>query len=175
MSASALSAVCKELAVLPAPELRQPKHLAEAAEALFRDATPHGPVFVEQDLVDSNGEPACRACFANLWALLHVHLSREGSLFAEHVWRQLTEHPSSPSCRWRTIIYIDEVVPGNALGLDQRRKVWTLYVSFVELGAHALHREAAWLCLSVMRSSQLAKAKKAAYREATKVWQKHAS
>jgi len=51
------------------------------------------------------------------------------------------------------ILYSDEVVPGNALSHDNKRKVWVFYFSWMELGAATLQREESWLCCLVQRSS----------------------
>ena len=53
--------------------------------------------------------------------------------------------------------YSDEVVPGNALSHDNRRKVWVIYVSFLEFGPLVLQHEDAWLCVMVKRSCDIAK------------------
>jgi hypothetical protein len=158
MSASALSAVCKELRSRPPPQLCQRKHIEEAAGERFAEDTPHGKVFYPKDLLDAAGRHACTASFANLWSLLHIYLNDEDSEYARHFWRMLKEKPSAPQCRWQLLLYADEVIPGNALGFDQRRKLWILYVSWAQLEPHALHLEESWTCVGVIRSSLLCKA-----------------
>lgn len=65
--------------------------------------------------------------------------------------------PCSPDRPWRLVVYSDEVVPGNALSADNRRKMWVIYISFVELGPAALSREDSWFCVTAKRSSEVAK------------------
>ena len=73
-------------------------------------------------------------------------------------WRELIKskhanHPSSPTHPWKLILYTDEVVPGNALATQPKRKSQCVYASFYELGEEVLCRESAWLTLCVVRSS----------------------
>jgi hypothetical protein len=70
---------------------------------------------------------------------------------------RLLEHPPSVEKPWRLVLYADEVVPGNQLSHDNRRKVWVVYYSFLEFGSAALAREEAWFCLTTKRSSEVAK------------------
>ena len=56
----------------------------------------------------------------------------------------LDKRPPSHTDPWRLALYSDEVTPGNVLAAVQRRKVWVIYWSFLELG-HYLHHEDVWL------------------------------
>ena len=55
-------------------------------------------------------------------------------------------------CPWRLLLYFDEVVPGNPLRPDNKRKIVVIYCSWLELD-HLLYAEKAWLTLGVIRSS----------------------
>lgn len=52
---------------------------------------------------------------------------------------------------WGTIIYCDEVVPGNVLGRAER-KVWCIYATLAQFQDH-LAQEDSWLTISVERST----------------------
>jgi hypothetical protein len=61
------------------------------------------------------------------------------------------------ACRTLSMLfYTDEVVPGNILSLDGRRKFWAFYVSFKEFGAKVLCNDAVWLPLGILRSKAVA-------------------
>lgn len=51
------------------------------------------------------------------------------------------------------ILYLDEIVPGNILRPDNRRKFWSVYLSFEEFGRERLFLEQYWLPVAVLRSS----------------------
>lgn len=54
-------------------------------------------------------------------------------------------------CPWRLLLYADEIVPGNPLRPDNKRKVWVIYASWLELG-DLLYSENAWLAVGVIRN-----------------------
>ena len=66
--------------------------------------------------------------------------------------RKLVAQKKKP---WRIILYADEVVPGNVISYDNRRKVWVVYFSFMEFGQIRLQAEDAWFCALAARSSDL--------------------
>ena len=51
------------------------------------------------------------------------------------------------------VLYLDEVVPGNVLRPDNRRKFWALYIEILEWGAFRLCRCQWWLPIACIRSS----------------------
>ena len=71
---------------------------------------------------------------------------------------KLRQFPPSPEQPWRLIYYADEVVLGNPLSNENRRKVWVVYFSFLEFGAIILPQERAWLTAFVQRSQELSNA-----------------
>ena len=68
--------------------------------------------------------------------------------------RKLAERPCSADRPWSLVIYSDEIVPGNALAFQHRRKLWAIYVSFLEFEEH-LNNEYAWIPIVAVRTSQL--------------------
>lgn len=51
------------------------------------------------------------------------------------------------------IVYADEVVPGNVLRLENRRKMLCLYVCIRDLGTNFIKNELCWLPVAVVRAS----------------------
>ena len=62
------------------------------------------------------------------------------------------QNPSLPSSPLGLIYYGDEVVPGNVLRLDSRRKIFAVYVSVMELGPGLLKHTEMWLPVALVRS-----------------------
>lgn len=56
---------------------------------------------------------------------------------------------------WHIILNFDEATPGRILNLDNRRKIWTFFISVEEFGAAYLSREAAWIPVAVIRSDKV--------------------
>ena len=54
--------------------------------------------------------------------------------------------------KWRLIVYLDEITPGNPLRPDNKRKINAFYVSCLELAA-ALCSESAWFFVGCLRST----------------------
>ena len=69
--------------------------------------------------------------------------------------QKLEGNPSSPEAPWNLILYSDEVVPGVALSNHNRRKVWVIYLSFLEFGPITLQNEHAWLPILAYRSMEM--------------------
>ena len=51
-----------------------------------------------------------------------------------------------------TIVYLDEVTPGNLLRLDNQRTFWSFYIGFREMPQSTTPREQYWLPLGVLRT-----------------------
>lgn len=62
----------------------------------------------------------------------------------------LARRPGDHQHPWHIALYADEVVPGNVLSPDNRRKVMAFYATFRELGWAVTH-EQYWLPLAVLR------------------------
>ena len=155
VSASALSAILAEVAAEGMPELHSRRDLSAATAELMNESTPYGPIAQTVDVATTDGG-TMRLLVAHPLALLW-HAVRVARPFANFVQARLSEHPASAVQPWRLVLYADEVVPGNQLSHDNRRKVWVVYYSFLEFGPAALAREESWFCLMTKRSSEVAK------------------
>lgn len=72
--------------------------------------------------------------------------------FRDLLQDRLRKRPCTFARQWRMIVYHDEVVPGNVLKPDNRRKFNIVYFSFLEMDS-ALRNELAWLPFAVLRTS----------------------
>ena len=155
LTASALASVCKTIREEGVPELTQRKHIAEAARASLED-TGHGPIVEALRLQE--GSKRVEVPGVNFWGLLQQAILDPGSSYARYFWKQIALQPPTPMRAWRLALYTDEIVPGNPLAVQTKRKIWACYASFLELGSRALQQEEAWLCVGLLRSSRVAKA-----------------
>ncbi|CAE7241576.1 unnamed protein product [Symbiodinium sp. CCMP2592] len=154
LTASALSEVCKVLRDEGVPELTQRKHIAEAAWQPLKE---NRILLNRLSLLQTDGAEL-QIPSVDFWALLQAAISDADSNFAQYFWACIDKNPPSPSSAWRLIPYTDEIVPGNPLAVQTKRKIWACYASFVELGSYALQHEESWLCIGLLRSSLMAKA-----------------
>ena len=69
--------------------------------------------------------------------------------------RKLSEY----GAEWQICLYADEVTPGNPLKPRNKRKVWAIYWSCLQLSSH-LCNELFWNVLMVIRSDQVYRPKK---------------
>ena len=76
-------------------------------------------------------------------------LARESNEYRSALRRALA---SSCQGTLSAILYADEVTPGNPLRPDNRRRFWSFYIGFQELGPVALSREQYWIPLAVLRT-----------------------
>ena len=106
---------------------------------------------MQQDAVLKGSDDMLKMHIINPLALMHVGFT-SGSGWSQGMQEAMGRNPASPNKPWRRILYSDEVVPGNVLGHMNKRKVWVIYYSFLELGPALLRREDAWLPLLVKRS-----------------------
>ena len=155
VSASALAAVLDEVERSGMPEAHSRWDLGQAAALELKEHTPHGAVLVQLELKRADGMGVVSLPALNPHAFLYKACKRGGP-FVEMLAQRLDACPSSPETPWNLILYSDEVVPGNALSHDNKRKVWVIYFSWIELGPEMLSREDAWVCMLVARSSEVA-------------------
>ena len=101
-------------------------------------------------LISTTGEPIDMMVASPL-ALLWKSV-KDCKSFSTMFMNRLAASPPSPEAPWRLVLYSDEVVPGNPLATDNRRKVWVVYFSFLELGPAVLCHEEAWFCVMAKRS-----------------------
>ena len=154
LSASALSAVLAEVREHGIPEGGSRWDLAQASEQALVENTPYGSVLDSVQLVSTGGKKPLKLEVVNFPAMLWMAF-REGGRFSDLVRRSMVNHPCLPEKPWRLALYADEVVPGNPLSNENRRKIWVVYVSFLELGPAALSQEDNWFTLAVVRSKVL--------------------
>ena len=114
------------------------------------ETTPFGPMLLEKELFGTVPHPNRKVTVVNPLAFLYCAFQRGGG-FAAALLAAHSETPSSPELKWRLVLYGDEVVPGNQLQPANKRKVWVLYCSFLELMAH-FHQEDAWFPLAAVPS-----------------------
>ena len=156
VSASALSAILKEIDAHGAPELNTRQAMAAATEQELRQQTPYGSMLTTIPLVGENGE-AMSIDAINPLGLLTVAYEQGGS-FTRLMDKTWARKPATPDEPWGLILYTDEVVPGNVIKYDNLRKIWVIYFSFQEFGMVVLQHEEAWFTLAVARSSKVSEA-----------------
>lgn len=74
--------------------------------------------------------------------------------FASYIKKSLQKYPSSPASPWNIIVYSDEVLPGNNLKHDNKRKLQTVYWSFQQFTHSGLSHDYLWFTLATIRSSR---------------------
>lgn len=82
------------------------------------------------------------------------HVISECSGFRDIFRRALLTNPCSHAAPWRTLVYADEITPGNLLRPDNGRKIMAIYMSWLELGKF-LRLEESWLMVAVVRTRLL--------------------
>jgi hypothetical protein len=112
----------------------------------------YGQLFVDIVL---KGDQDLKASIVNLHALL-FHAFAQGGGFYKLMMETMEKHPPNPREPYSLVLYSDEVVPGNALSHDNKRKIWMVYGSLMQFGSERLSQECAWLTLASCRSSFLA-------------------
>ena len=125
------------------------------ARAHCLPSTEYGDILVTKEMVGKAGKPNRELYLVNPFAYLQAAFSNHESGFRNMMSNALSENPASPDRPWRLVLYSDEVVPGNQLLANNRRKSWVVYFSFLELKMH-LSQEEAW-CPLVAEPSQLLK------------------
>ena len=152
-SESALVAILNEIENYGIPELHSRKDFYDAKIDKLDD-TPYGKMILSLDVQGISGP--MQISNINPLALLWKAYN-QGGQWKQLVERRLLEIPSTFECPWEIILYADEVTPGNSLAAENRRKCWVIYLSFKQLGALTLQKEGAWMCISIQRSSIVAK------------------
>lgn len=149
VSYNAMASLLNRVAAEGVPETMSRWTIHRAAEELIKEQTQHGSITVQCDMVLTSGG-TMPVTFVNPITLLHMGFKQKG--WGECMLRSIAQHPPTPSQPWNLILYSDEVVPGNPLGMASR-KLWIVYASFLELGPKLLSSEYAWIPLFLARSS----------------------
>ncbi len=155
MTASAMSALLDEADQHGIPELHSRWQLGKSTQAEIARHESYGTLLCNSILVDKQGAEA-NMLMINPLSLLQAAFGQGGS-YTELVMDTLRKHPSSPDQPWRLAVYCDEVVPGNVISHDNKRKEWVGYSSFLEFGQITLSREEAWLPTLVQRTASVDK------------------
>lgn len=82
--------------------------------------------------------------------LMLAYFCSESDHFRDAMLAATTEAGAEPL---GAILYLDEVVPGNILKPDNKRKFWAVYMSFLQFGGDRLFRTEFWLPVAMLRSA----------------------
>ena len=134
------------------PEVCNKKSIREATKQNLVDSG-YGDVITKVPVVCRDGSTR-DLVIANPLALLLAAYS-QGGAFYSLAQSTMLEKPCSLDCCWKAIFYMDEVQPGNQLGVHQGRKCWVCYFSLEEFGPVHLQKEAAWFTLLVERTTKV--------------------
>ena len=108
----------------------------------------HGHMLMRQPVAgDAEG-----LLMVNIFALLQTAYASTAG-YRHLIDQALAIHGNSYEKPWKLVLYGDEVVPGNVLATENRRKVWMWYFSFLQFSRVALSKEESWLTLCARRSS----------------------
>ena len=153
VSQSALSAIVQEAKLGNIPDNVSRRLLYAAQQQVLKTSTIYGTVGQTLLLTPSAGgtEPVAIP-IVYLPSLLRFAFS-ECKALRLFLMERHRLHPSSCTKPWRLLIYADEYNPGLDLVARHARKQWMVYAAFLEYGADALQREAAWMCLSAALTS----------------------
>ena len=113
---------------------------------MFYDRHGFGPIIVTEQ-IQKVGGGTTRVSFQHPIAALAAALE-DRSEFSALLEAGLAKNNWTLSI----LLYSDEIVPGNVIAPDNRRKSWALYWSMWELGSQALHNENAWLTGFTLRT-----------------------
>jgi len=121
VSASALSAILRDVSTHGLPEMDARSHFREARDDVASTDTPYGHVLQESTVPRDGGGRPIKVPFAHPLALLwQLYATCEG--FFSLLTSRLREHPCSIDHPWTLVAYSDEVTPGNVLAHDTTRK-----------------------------------------------------
>jgi hypothetical protein len=152
VSASALSAILTEC-TSDKPDVFDRRAIREARDTTVSEDTPYGPILMTVPIECTDGTRE-DIYVANPFAMLYV-AAKHCKGFA---WLMHKTHASQPSTYdhpWSFALYSDEVVPGNQLSFNNKRKMWVLYYSFLQFGAAILSMEDAWFGVVAERSDRV--------------------
>ena len=122
---------------LPPPASRAT--IARARDDVASTMTPYGKLHQVLKIPRNEGEPldlevqAPHATFYNACA--------QSAAFSTMVARAIARVKPTMEQPWHIVLYLDEVLPGNALSHTQNRKLWACYWTIAEFGGVALSHE----------------------------------
>jgi hypothetical protein len=110
----------------------------------------HRDVCITETLILESGKTFDWTC-VSLTKMLQFTV-RESVGF-QTILRSLWERqPCTADAPYTLVIYGDEIVPGNILRLDNRRKVFCVYVTIKELGHQLLKDQSCWFPIAALRT-----------------------
>ena len=154
MSQSALAGIIQEAEREPLPTGVYRRDIQLARDDVCSQPTPYGNLHQTVQFPSALGQPVAVEFCAPL-PMLYVSAATCRPL-AMLLLSALAVVPSTPTQPWHLLAYSDEIVPGNQLSYENKRKCQTVYYSFKEFGL-ALSDEEAWFIATVVRSNQVSK------------------
>lgn len=139
-----------------------PSHTSKATVKRRRDEavavdTPYGPL-IQSFKTDMQDGSQMELPFCHPAAMLH-HVSSQFSRVQQLLSRAVANHANSFSQPFRVCVYLDEVSPGNQLKINNKRKLWAVYWSVLEVGGYALSQEDNWFVLTSVRTETVGQMK----------------
>lgn len=116
----------------------------------------------DKDLQRRYGHLIATIQFATSAGMFTWELGKPGAIIKEymesaaltpHTRMMLTHRGTHPSTPLRLVLYCDEVTPGSALKLNNKRKTNAFYATFVEMPPSLRYHKECWFPLAFMRSS----------------------
>ena len=146
MTQTALAAVLKiardEPEALPAACSRSTVARARDATAMIQ--TPYGPLHQNITLMskpdEDSAEEELQIEVQHPMAMLS-HCCSTSEALSGLVQRTAAADPVSPEAPWTMVLYLDEVLPGQALAYTHERKMWAVYWTFLNIASAALSAE----------------------------------
>ena len=166
MTAAALPGLLQEVHEHGSVDLFQRKHVREATEKHLEQFQGYGKLIKTVDLVGSDGSMVAIPII-NVFSLIDGAYGQGGG-YTALIDETLRTCPNSVDEPWSILLYTDEIVPGNVLSHENKRKVTVVYMSILQFGAIRLSQECSWLTLACVRSSVLGTVK-AGLSQLTKV------
>lgn len=155
VSTNALEAIVKDIRQHGIPDASSASSIRRARTAVATWSTPYGPVLQSVDLILDDGT-IFKLPYQHPMAAIH-HAIETSPAFASMVLYAYRKQPCGILQPWRLIFYADEIVPGNQMKRDNKRKAWGIYVSIAEFGMEILCNEQAWFVMSILRSETVGK------------------
>ena len=150
MSAAAMSGLLTEIEAAGLPELKGRRHIREATEHSVCQHSAYGPMLQTVTVDGLDGRPV-QVLLANFYSFLQAVWTVSDS------FRALVHRSTSSSQQvFNLVYYTDEINCGNPLAPDPTRKLWAVYLSFMDFKAQALSKEQSWLSVTIMRSNVVA-------------------
>ena len=125
VSATALASILDEVSREGVPALHKRSNFREATRLVVTNSTPYGPLLAEIPVMNKTLLMGTIQCI-NPLAYLYTTFSQGGAM-SQLLQETMAGNQSSPERPWRLIFYADEVVPGNAVSYDNKRKIWVIY------------------------------------------------